>query len=124
MFGCWLVVQTFLLGVTDFRDAFFLVTMYLQNSVTTEKHCTVHFCYAYMTAHTRRPVPKPPKNVPAIVLRKHLVSTQICKQGMACTNYPSDTDWVFEGASLGGDVGAAATTWGVGATVLEDAVAR
>ncbi len=39
MLGCWLVVQTFLLGVTAFCAALFIVTMYLQNSVTKYGHC-------------------------------------------------------------------------------------
>ena len=41
---------------------------------------TAHFVLAYMIPHTRRPAPKPPKNVPAIMLYKRLAVKHTCVQ--------------------------------------------
>jgi len=82
-----------------------------------------------MIPQTTRPAPKPPKNVPAMMLSKRLQKKQKCMQGRRY--YPSDKDcvcvnWLLSGAAaLDVDVCTAATTgWAAGAALLEDAVAR
>jgi len=70
--------------------------------------------FAYMIPQTRRPAPKPPKNVPAMMLSKRLKKKQKYMQGRRY--YPSDKDcvcvnWLLSGApALDVDACTAATT--------------
>jgi len=62
-----------------------------------------------MIPQTTSPAPKPPKNVPAMMLSKRLKKKQKYMQGRRY--YPSDKDWLLLGAAaLDVDACTAATT--------------